>query len=78
MRRWKPLNVDVKSDIELVLKANNIQVCNDQKAKMLVTDEVKEAFHQYWEAYKHRELEGRNHILASFCPQVWKAKHLFL
>ena len=75
MRRWRPLNVDIKSDIELVLKANNIQVCNDQKAALLVTEEMKEAFNRYWYSHKYQELTGRNHILASFCPQVLKIEN---
>jgi len=31
----------------------------------------REEFTSFWEQYHHRPLTGRNHILASVCPQVY-------
>lgn len=70
MRRWKPLSSGVRCDIELVLSANHLEVCNDQRSAVLVTQEVKDAFAAYWQDNAHRQLQARNLILASMCPQV--------
>jgi len=59
-----------RSEIELVLKANHLQVCNDQRSAVLVTSETRDEFARYWEGHSHEPLVARNHILASICPQV--------
>ncbi|KAG8276710.1 DNA helicase mcm9 [Homalodisca vitripennis] len=71
MRRWKPLSVGARSDIELVLAANQLQVCNDQRSAVLITQEVKDAFATFWQDNAHRPLHARNLVLASVCPQVY-------
>lgn len=69
LRRWRPMKPGVRYDIELVLKANNVDVCNDQKS-IISNKEVRDSFTNYWQKYNNQELHGRNHILRSFCPQV--------
>jgi DNA helicase MCM9 len=59
-----------RSDIELVLKANHLQVCNDQRSAVLVTSETRDEFSKYWDSHSEQPLVARNHILASICPQV--------
>jgi DNA helicase MCM9 len=59
-----------RSDIELVLKANHLQVCNDQRSAVLVTSETRDEFASYWEGHSDEPLVARNHILSSICPQV--------
>ncbi|PSN31662.1 hypothetical protein C0J52_14963 [Blattella germanica] len=71
MRRWKYLNAGSRSDVELTLKANHLQVCNDHRSTVLVTNELREEFSKYWEDHNHEPLVARNHILASLCPQVY-------
>ena len=57
-------------------KANYVDVINDNKGKGgKVTDEQKEAFDDFWDEWKLDPVEGRNKIIASFCPQVWHSSH---
>lgn len=70
MRRWKPPSNGKKLDIELVLRANHVQVNNDQRSIMLVTPEIKAQFRNFWDEHKEKPLAGRDIILKSFCPQV--------
>lgn len=70
MRRWRHMSDGCRSEIELVLKANHLQVCNDQRSAVLVTSETRDEFARYWEDHSHEPLVARNHILASICPQV--------
>ena len=44
---------------------------NEQRAAVLVTEELKREFTEFWDGYKHSLLQARNHILASFCSQVY-------
>jgi hypothetical protein len=70
MRRWRHMSDGCRSDIELVLKANHLQVCNDQRSAVLVTSETRDEFARFWEGHSYEPLVARNHILASICPQV--------
>ena len=60
-----------RCDLEVVLKANHVSVNNEQRAGVLVTEELKREFAEFWGRYKDAPLQGRNHILSSFCPQVY-------
>lgn len=60
-----------RCDLEVVLKANHLSVNNEQRAGVLVTEELKREFAEFWERYKDSPLQARNHILSSFCPQVY-------
>ncbi|KAM9154414.1 DNA helicase MCM9 isoform 1-T1 [Pangshura tecta] len=71
MQRWKPFHQDVRCDLEIVLKANYIQVNNEQLTGVIVDEEVQKEFEDFWEKHKHDPLAGRNEILASLCPQVF-------
>ncbi|KAL0271705.1 UNVERIFIED_CONTAM: hypothetical protein PYX00_008712 [Menopon gallinae] len=71
LRRWKTLKVDTKTDIELVIKANNVEVCNYEKSSILINNDLIEEFRHFWDIFKGNPLQGRNHILFSFCPQVY-------
>ncbi|CAB3360901.1 Hypothetical predicted protein [Cloeon dipterum] len=70
-RRWKNLGAHKRSDIELVLKANHLQVCNNQQMAVLVTKETHEECLQFWREHAKAPLQGRDLILASMCPQVF-------
>ena len=54
-----------------MLQANHVSVNNEQRSNVIVTEELKREFAEFWERYKECPLTGRNHILASFCPQVY-------
>ncbi|XP_067338365.1 DNA helicase MCM9 isoform X2 [Channa argus] len=70
-QRWKPLYDGTRCEVELVLKANNIEVNNQQSAAPLLMKDVQKEFEDFWNSYKHDPIAGRNQILASLCPQVF-------
>ncbi|XP_024865475.1 DNA helicase MCM9 isoform X2 [Kryptolebias marmoratus] len=69
--RWKPFSDGVRCDVELVLKANYIEVNNQQAAASLFVKDAQKEFEEFWESYKSDPLAGRNQILLSLCPQVF-------
>ncbi|XP_077343164.1 DNA helicase MCM9 [Lithobates pipiens] len=71
MQRWKPLFVDARCDLEIVLKANYIAVNNEQPSGVIINEEVRKEFEEFWERFKYNPLAGRNEILASLCPQIF-------
>ncbi|KAJ7341882.1 hypothetical protein JRQ81_007523 [Phrynocephalus forsythii] len=71
MQRWKPFHQDSRCDVEIVLKANYIQVNNEQMAGIIIDEEVRKEYEEFWEKHRHNPLEGRNEILASMCPQIF-------
>nr|CAD7261033.1 unnamed protein product [Timema shepardi] len=71
MRRWRPLNNGNRCDIELVFKANYLQVCNDHRSNILLTQETRDEIQDFWRQHAHAPLVARNFILASLCPQVY-------
>ncbi|XP_042359413.1 DNA helicase MCM9 [Plectropomus leopardus] len=70
-QRWKPFYDGTRCDVELVLKANNIEVNNQQAAAALLMKDVQREFEDFWESYRLDPIAGRNHILLSLCPQVF-------
>ncbi|XP_076612810.1 DNA helicase MCM9 [Chaetodon auriga] len=70
-QRWKPFFDGSCCDVELVLKANNIEVSNQQAAAALVMKDVQKEFEQFWISHRHDPMAGRNQILLSLCPQVF-------
>ena len=48
-----------------------MSVNNEQRAGVVVTEELKREFVEFWTKYKETPLQARNHILSSFCPQVY-------
>ncbi|XP_029965459.1 DNA helicase MCM9 isoform X2 [Salarias fasciatus] len=69
--RWRPLHEGVPCDVELVLKANNIEVNNQQAAAALLVGDIHKDFEEYWSEHRRRPMAGRNNILLSLCPQVF-------
>ncbi|KAM9339625.1 DNA helicase MCM9 [Symphorus nematophorus] len=70
-QRWKPFYDGSRCEVELVLKANNIEVNNQQAAAALVMKDVQKEFEDFWDSYRHDRIAGRNQILLSLCPQVF-------
>ncbi|NXI56411.1 MCM9 helicase, partial [Chloroceryle aenea] len=71
MQRWKPFHEDARCDLELVLKANYVKVNNEQLAGVVIDEEVRKEFEDFWKKHTNDPLAGRNEILASLCPQVF-------
>lgn len=70
-RRWGAFVPGKRLEVELVIKANHVQVNNSQTFSNLVTPEIQEQFINFWEKYKDCPLKGRDLILKSFCPKVY-------
>ncbi|KAJ8937350.1 hypothetical protein NQ314_011895, partial [Rhamnusium bicolor] len=70
-RRWGELCKGNKIDIDIVLKANNVQVDNNSHSVAASTPEIKKMFSTFWEKYSGDPLAGRDLILKSFCPQIY-------
>ncbi|NWX17417.1 MCM9 helicase, partial [Aegotheles bennettii] len=71
MQRWKPFHEGARCDLELVLKANYVKVNNEQLAGVVIDEEVRKEFEDFWEKHRNDPLAGQNEILASLCPQVF-------
>jgi len=72
-QRWHSLGKGPggTTDIELAIEANHLEVLNIQQRCQRLTIEEKKYILDFWDEHKSSELEGRNHILQSFCPQVY-------
>ncbi|XP_021096296.1 DNA helicase MCM9 isoform X2 [Heterocephalus glaber] len=70
-QRWKPFQQDVRCEVEIVLKANYVQINNEQSSGIVVAEEVRKEFEEFWKFYERDPFAGRNEILASLCPQVF-------
>ncbi|XP_071381737.1 DNA helicase MCM9 isoform X1 [Centroberyx affinis] len=70
-QRWKPFYDDTRCEVELVLKANNIEVNNQQATAALLMEDIQKDFDDFWHSYQHDPIAGRNQILLSLCPQVF-------
>lgn len=58
MQRWKPFQRDVRCEVEIVLKANYVQVNNEQSAGIVMDEEVWKEFEDFWEHYKSDPFTG--------------------
>jgi hypothetical protein len=69
-RRWKKLGKgrNDHTDIELVLRAVNVVVNNDRDTRQILREEAEAEFRRFWT--RHKDVVGRNRLLAMFCPQV--------
>ncbi|KAF5894156.1 DNA helicase MCM9 isoform X1, partial [Clarias magur] len=70
-QRWKPLYQDSRCDVEIVLKANYIEINNDQSTAAVALEDFQKEFEEFWEVHKNNRIAGRNQILMSLCPQVF-------
>ncbi|CAH2266102.1 jg11106 [Pararge aegeria aegeria] len=71
-RRWRPSVQAKKSEVELVLHANYIEVINAQRSEVIsLAPDIKDCFDDFWAKYQQCPLKGRDQILASVCPQVY-------
>ncbi|KAG7391519.1 DNA helicase mcm9 [Phytophthora pseudosyringae] len=71
MRTWKPCVRGVRCDLETTIKANSIRIKNATTSQVMVTEELRAEFAQFWAKYKRDPMRGRNEIVASVCPKVY-------
>lgn len=57
-QRWKPFYDGTRCEVELVLKANNIEVNNQQAATALLMKDAQKEFEDFWNSYKHDPIAG--------------------
>lgn len=57
-QRWKPFYDGTACNVELVLKANNIEVNNQQAGAALIMKDVHKEFEDFWNTYKHDRIAG--------------------
>ncbi|KAJ3606434.1 hypothetical protein NHX12_025955, partial [Muraenolepis orangiensis] len=51
-QRWKPFCPDSTCEVELVLKANNIEVNNQQTTAALMMEDIQKEFKDFWESHR--------------------------
>lgn len=68
-RRWRPSQHCRRSEVELVLQANSLEVSSTQGSTVTAPD-ISGCFDDYWKLYENCPIKGRDHILSSVCPQV--------
>lgn len=71
IRCWQPCIRGVRCDLETIVKANSVRIKNATSAHVLVTEELKNEFVQFWKFHAADPMRGRNEIIASICPKVY-------
>jgi len=56
VRRWAPVRPDIRCELEVIIKANHIRVANARNAGLVITDELKAGFKEFWtEKFKGKD-----------------------
>lgn len=69
-RRWPEFDPGVKIVVDVVLRANHVQVNNSSGLAITVSDELVQFFEDFWRRYVNAPLYARNIILNSIAPDV--------
>ncbi|KAF7274539.1 hypothetical protein GWI33_012809 [Rhynchophorus ferrugineus] len=69
-RRWSEFEKGVKPVIDIVLRANHVQV-KSSRSCVTIADDVKLCFNSFWGNFQLNPLEGRNIILHSISPEIY-------
>jgi DNA helicase MCM9 len=71
MRRWRPLQSQLRCDVAIVVVAHGIYVQNEEDRASVVTPEQRAFFDAHWRQYRDEraaELRGRDRLLYAMCP----------
>ncbi|XP_030755473.1 DNA helicase MCM9-like [Sitophilus oryzae] len=69
-RRWSEFEKGVKMLVDIVMRANHVQI-NNSGVSMTIADDTKVFFNKFWQQYKCNPLDGRNIILNSISPEIY-------
>lgn len=64
-QRWKPFTNGTGCDVELVLKANNLEVNNQQSTTALIMEDVQKEFTDFWDNYQNDPIAGMDKSVSS-------------
>eukprot|EP00871_Galdieria_phlegrea_P005924 jgi/Galph1/819/GphlegSOOS_G5461.1 len=72
--------INLRCEVDLMLDTTHVQVINEQKSQMEISEEAKRRFIRYWQnAYaQQRALSARDVIVESFCPRLCGLKTIKL
>lgn len=78
LRRWQPLFVESRCNIELVLLANSVLIRNSEGESgsahtTVAEEEQREEFRKFWSTHRLQRtpFRARDMIIKSFCPQLF-------
>lgn len=63
-QRWRPFYDDAHCNVELVLKANNIEVNNQQATAALLMEDMQKDFEDFWDSYRHDPIAGMEEYIS--------------
>ncbi|XP_019771934.2 DNA helicase MCM9 isoform X1 [Dendroctonus ponderosae] len=69
-RRWSEFCIGAKIEIDIVLRANHVQV-NNSSTFAEVSEDVQQFFNAFWKTHQSNPLIGRNIILKSTAPEIY-------
>lgn len=58
-QRWRPFSDGSHCNVELVLRANNIEVYNQHAAATSAIKDVQTEFEEFWDRFKHDPIQGK-------------------
>ncbi|KAI8873047.1 MCM-domain-containing protein [Ramicandelaber brevisporus] len=72
IRRWQPIRVENRPEIELTLVANSVRVHSEAiMSRNSSPEESANRFREFWQRHSLRPFDARNLIIRSFCPQIF-------
>ena len=70
-QRWKPFHNETICEVELVLKANNIEVNNQQTTATLMMEDIQKEFKAFWESCTDDPIAGMIYTVSIGMDRYW-------